>query len=387
MCSVLLTVNRCPVLTTGMNDRVNLLYFQRVVLTCYCNMSDSASAVSKPPSEFARDDGQYNAWANNVSLAAEITPPQHIETECSHLMELVIPSELYDVLKNVSDPEYQPFARELLRELPPPQLAPSQSVPADHNRIVAKWWSIADAYNQIKKIDVYSNEATLRKGIDLLLVASTSHTNAEIELVIPDNTVSANHLHRNEQSVRLIKSELETPTIPSPVAQADAVIVHPFPPWFAGVLEKGLADKEFSARGFQEMSWRGGPATASRFLSSILMSAIEYKVDDEVVAFRQLMYDLGTAQIVRQTLKQADKALFGFTATRAGDNSAYVSIYACWQVRTFFLRLVLPLNLCSKQVLSALRSRLGGVTVFQKLLNVSSSLISFATSTNETANC
>ena len=68
----------------------------------------------------------------------------------------------------------------------------------------------------------------------------------------------------------------------------------------------------------------------------LLMSAAEYKVDDEPAAYRQLIYDLSTAQPVRRAVGLPDVTLFGWTSNLNSDHTVSMHLYACWWVGVFF---------------------------------------------------
>ena len=62
-----------------------------------------------------------------------------------------------------------------------------------------------------------------------------------------------------------------------------------------------------------------------------LMSAAEYRLDSEGHAFRQLVYDLSTAQSVRRALGLSDVTLYGWTSAKIY-GIVYMALYACWWV-------------------------------------------------------
>ena len=62
-----------------------------------------------------------------------------------------------------------------------------------------------------------------------------------------------------------------------------------------------------------------------------IMSAVEYRLDSEGHAFRQLVYDLSTAQSVRRALGLSDVALYGWTSAKIY-GIVYMALYACWWV-------------------------------------------------------
>ena len=79
--------------------------------------------------------------------------------------------------------------------------------------------------------------------------------------------------------------------------------------------------------------WRDPPVIDAKHLD-LLMSAAEYKLTLDQAGYRQLVYDLSTAQSVRRALGLRNVILFGWTLSKDpvyGRVSMHV--YACWWVR------------------------------------------------------
>src|SRR5579859_1509537 len=78
-----------------------------------------------------------------------------------------------------------------------------------------------------------------------------------------------------------------------------------------------------------EANWLGSvedPAEAD-----LLLGAVEYKCFNQPVAYRQLVYDLSTAQSVRKALGLAEAILYGWTSAKTGQD-LMMSLHASWWV-------------------------------------------------------
>ncbi len=124
-------------------------------------------------------------------------------------------------------------------------------------------------------------------------------------------------------SVRLRASSAAE--IPSPVATADTVILHPMPPSLTALLSKGVR----IPLAYHAL-WRN-PVSLENNHMDFLMSAAEYKLASEGHAFRQLVYHLSTAQSVRRALDLSYVTLYGWTSAKIY-GIVSMALYACWWV-------------------------------------------------------
>lgn len=150
-------------------------------------MSDLGSQVTgRAASDFAKSASNWQTWAVSANIFTDQDITTEVRQQYDSLNELVIPRNFISALRNNHDVDYEPFASLLAQQLEAlanPIYTPDDD---DSNRIIAKWMSIADAYNQISTLDDHAtntNEAAVRKGVDLLVVASTSQTSAKILFV------------------------------------------------------------------------------------------------------------------------------------------------------------------------------------------------------------
>ena len=82
-----------------------------------------------------------------------------------------------------------------------------------------------------------------------------------------------------------------------------------------------------------EADWSGSvedPADAN-----LLFGAVEYKSFDQPVAYRQLVYDLSTAQSVRKALGLEEEILYGWTSVKSGQDLTMI-LHASWRVSRQF---------------------------------------------------
>ena len=133
------------------------------------------------------DIGRYSQWTSGAQVFSAQEVPPAIKDEYETLMTLVVPSRFLAILAQVSDPDYRPFAKTLLVELSTSGTGLTEE--ADHNRIIARWSSIADAHCQIAALNEHTNEATLKKGVDPILVVATSRSNINAKILSVNRSI------------------------------------------------------------------------------------------------------------------------------------------------------------------------------------------------------
>ena len=135
------------------------------------------------PSSFARaDPTRYEDWARQANIMLGVTLPTDIWNEYNNLAKLIVPSSLLSALqaavKSSASAHIQRFSSLLLQLLQ--NFCTEQTNDPDCNNIVSQWTHIALAYQKLHKCDNYTNEATLRKGVDDMFYLLTQDTSAKI---------------------------------------------------------------------------------------------------------------------------------------------------------------------------------------------------------------
>ena len=113
---------------------------------------------------------------------------------------------------------------------------------------------------------------------------------------------------------------------PSSGATADTLIIHQMPSLGNGILSLPTIDARYAL-------WRNDPLLYRDEEMNFLMSAAEYKLYIEDTAYKQLVYDLSTAQSARRALALADVTLYGWTSHKTPPRSIHMALHACWWMR------------------------------------------------------
>ena len=135
------------------------------------------------PSSFARADPiRYEDWARQANIMLGVTLPTDIRNEYDNLAKLVVPSSFLSALQaaveSSASARIQHFSSLLLQLLR--NFRTEQTDDPDRNNIVSQWTHIALAHQKLHECDDYTNEATLRKGVDDIFYLSTQDTSAKI---------------------------------------------------------------------------------------------------------------------------------------------------------------------------------------------------------------
>jgi hypothetical protein len=118
----------------------------------------------------------------------------------------------------------------------------------------------------------------------------------------------------------------EAGSLTSSIAVPDVVITSRMP---INLLDQLLQVIDTNYEVTPEANWSGSiddPADAV-----LLFGAVEYKNFEQPVAYRQLVYDLSTAQSVRKALGLADQILYGWTSVKSGKDLTMI-LHASWRV-------------------------------------------------------